>query len=310
MGDLLSVVIPVFLVVGAGYLAVWRGLFSDSAVDGLMVFTQKFAIPCLLFSAIATLDLGAEFDIRLLISFYTGSATCFFAGLFGARLFFGRPWTDCVAIGFSALFANTVLLGLPITERAYGVDALTSNFAIIAIHAPFCYLLGITTMEIVRADGSGAWPLAKQVSRAIFSNALMIGITLGFIVNLTALPIPVVVEEAIALMVRAALPAALFGLGGVLYRYKPEGDMMVIAYVCLLSLIVHPVIAYTLGRGVMDLSDAQLRSLVLTAAMAPGVNSYVFADMYGAARRVAASSVLIGTALTVITASIWLAVLP
>jgi len=310
MGDLLSVVIPVFLVVGAGYLAVWRGLFSNSAVDGLMVFTQKFAIPCLLFSAIATLDLGAEFDIRLLISFYTGSATCFFAGMLGARLFFGRPWTDCVAIGFSALFANTVLLGLPITERAYGVDALTSNFAIIAIHAPFCYLLGITAMEIVRAEGGGAWALAKQVTRAMFSNALMIGIVLGFIANLTALPLPEVLEEAIALMVRAALPAALFGLGGVLYRYKPEGDMMVIAYVCLLSLVAHPVIAYTLGRGVMDLSEAQLRSLVLTAAMAPGVNSYVFADMYGAARRVAASSVLIGTALTVITASIWLAVLP
>jgi len=310
MLDLLSVVIPVFLVVGAGYLAVWRGLFSDSAVDGLMVFTQKFAIPCLLFSAIATLNLGADFDIRLLISFYTGSATCFFAGMFGARYFFGRPWTDCVAIGFSALFANTVLLGLPITERAYGVDALTSNFAIIAIHAPFCYLLGITAMEIVRAEGGGAWALGKQVTRAVFSNALMIGITLGFFVNLTGLPLPGVLNDAIALMVRAALPAALFGLGGVLYRYRPEGDMMVIAYVCLLSLILHPVIAYTLGRGVMDLSDAQIRSMVLTAAMAPGVNTYIFADMYGSARRVAASSVLIGTALTVITASIWLAVLP
>jgi len=310
MGDLLSVVIPVFLVVGAGYLAVWRGLFSDSAVDGLMVFTQKFAIPCLLFTAIATLDLGAEFDIRLLISFYTGSATCFFAGLFGARLVFGRPWTDSVAIGFSALFANTVLLGLPITERAYGVDALTSNFAIIAIHAPFCYLLGITAMEIVRAESGSAWSLTKQVTRAMFSNALMIGIVLGFVVNLTALPLPEVLEDAIALMVRAALPAALFGLGGVLYRYKPEGDMTVIAFICVLSLIVHPAIAYTLGRGVMDLSDAQLRSLVLTAAMAPGVNSYVFADMYGAARRVAASSVLIGTALTVVTASMAILLLP
>lgn len=310
MGDLISVVLPVFLVVGAGYLAVWRGLFSDSAVDGLMVFTQKFAIPCLLFAAIATLDLGADFDVSLLISFYTGSATCFFLGMFGARAFFKRPWPDCVAIGFSALFANTVLLGLPITERAYGADALGPNFAIIALHAPFCYLLGITTMEIVKSEAAAPTKLATQVTRAIFSNALMIGITLGFIVNLTGLPIPEVVGEALDLMIRTALPAALFGLGGVLYRYKPEGDMMVIAFVCALSLILHPVIAYTLGRGAMDLSDAQLRSLVLTAAMAPGVNTYIFADMYGAARRVAASSVLIGTALTVITASIWIAVLP
>jgi hypothetical protein len=73
MLDILAVVLPVFLVTGAGYLAAWRGLFAASAVDGLMTFTQKFAIPCLLFTGVATLDLGAEFDPALLLAFYTGS---------------------------------------------------------------------------------------------------------------------------------------------------------------------------------------------------------------------------------------------
>jgi hypothetical protein len=310
MGQLLGVVLPVFLVIGAGYLAVWRGLFSDAAVDGLMVFTQRFAIPCLLFSGIATLDLGQEFDLRLLASFYTGSTICFFLGMFGARIIFGRPWPDCVAIGFSALFANTVLLGLPIMERAYGADSLGPNYAIIALHAAWCYFLGITTMEIVRAGTGPSRALAGIVSRAMFRNPLMIGVALGFIVNLTGLPLPVVLIDAVNLMIRAALPAALFGLGGVLYRYKPEGDMKVIAFLCLLSLIVHPAITYGMGSGVTALTDEQLRSAVITAAMAPGVNSYLFADMYGAARRVVASTVLIATALTVLTASVWLAILP
>ncbi|MEJ6391248.1 AEC family transporter [Gymnodinialimonas ulvae] len=306
MLDLLAIVLPVFLVVGAGYAAVWRGLFKDSAVDGLMAFTQKFAIPCLLFSAIATLDLGAELDLGLLIAFYSGSTLCFFAGLFGARLLFNRPWTDSVAIGFSALFANTVLLGLPISERAYGVDALGPNYTIIAFHAAFCYLLGITTMEIVRAETRGV-RLAGTVVKAMFQNSLMIGIGLGFIVNLTGLPIPGVLREALDLMIRAALPAALFGLGGVLYRYRPEGDVGVIAMICGLSLIMHPAVAFGLGTG-LGLSTPQLQSAVITAAMAPGVNTYIFADMYGCARRVAATSVLVGTALTVLTAAAWIAI--
>jgi predicted permease len=307
MLDLLAIVLPVFLVVGAGYAAVWRGLFKDSAVDGLMTFTQKFAIPCLLFSAIATLDLRAELDLTLLISFYAGSTLCFFAGLYGARLVFKRPWTDSVAIGFSALFANTVLLGLPISERAFGVDALGPNFTIIAFHAAFCYALGIATMEIIRAETRGL-RLAGTVTRAMFQNSLMIGIGLGFIVNLTGLPIPAVLHEALDLMIRAALPAALFGLGGVLYRYRPEGDVGVIAMICALSLVVHPAVAFGLGTG-FDLSQAQLQSAVVTAAMAPGVNTYIFADMYGCARRVAATSVLVGTALTVLTAAAWIAIL-
>ena len=144
MGDLLSIVLPVFLVVGFGYVAVWRGLFSDSAVEGLMIFTQGFAIPCLLFSAIATLDLGQNFDWALLVSFYAGSVTCFVLGLLGARLLFGRPWEDSVAIGFACLFANTVLLGntlRPLTDKlkisreklAYMVDSTAAPVAGLAL---------------------------------------------------------------------------------------------------------------------------------------------------------------------------------
>lgn len=311
MAALLDVILPVFLLIGAGYLAVWRGYFSDAAVDGLMKFTQHFAIPCLLFSAISTLDLSAEFNPSLLGAYYTGAVSGFFAGLLGARLIFRRPWEDSVAIGFSCLFANSVLLGLPITERAYGLDALAANFAIIAIHAPFAYGVGITVMEIVRARTSGASlaSLPRKVTKAMFSNALIIGIGLGFTVNLTGAPLPGALTDAVDMMVRAALPAALFGLGGVLYRYRPEGDAGTIVMICVVSLILHPTITYALGRA-FDLDRDALRSAVVTAAMAPGINTYLFANMYGVARRVAASGVLIGTALSLITVWVWLAILP
>jgi len=310
MTALLDVVLPVFIVLGAGYLAVWRGLFTYSGVDGLMIFTQKFAIPCLLFSAISGLDLGRSFDWRLLLSYYGGSASVFTLGILGARLIFGRSLPDSIAIGFVAMFANTVLLGLPITERAYGPEALVTNYAIVAIHAAFCYILGITTMEVATAHGRTLLRLLGTVAKAVFSNALMIGVLLGFAANLGNLTLPAVVTEAIDLMIRAALPAALFGLGGVLYRYRREGDVKVIAFVCGLSLLVHPAITYGLGQGIIGMPADQARGAVLTAAMAPGVNAYLFANMYGAAQRVAASSVLIGTALTVLTASVWILILP
>jgi predicted permease len=44
--------------------------------------------------------------------------------------------------------------------------------------------------------------------------------------------------------------------------------------------------------------------------MAPGVNAYLFANMYGSARRVAASAVLIATALSILTIWAWLLILP
>lgn len=309
MIDILNIILPVFIVTAFGYLAVWRGLFSDNAVDGLMTFAQKFAIPCLLFTAISTLDMGQEFDVPLLLSFYTGVTAAFIIGMIGARLIFNRPWEDCVAIAFVCLFSNTLLLGLPITERAFGPDALQGNYAIIAFHAPFGFALGITAMELVRADGTSLLHLPFKIGKAMFSNALVVGIVLGFVVNLGQIPLPNVLTEAIDLIIRAALPAALFGLGGVLYRYRPEGDMRTILFVCTVSLLVHPAIVWMLG-GAQNLSDPAMRSAILTASAAPGINAYVFANMYGVAKRVAASSVLIGTALSVITVSFWLAMLP
>ncbi len=308
MQALIDVILPVFLVIGFGYLAVWKGYFSDENVDGLMKFTQNFAIPVLLFSAISKLDLSQNFDIRLLLSYYTGSAAAFAAGILGARYLFGRPWEDSVVIGFSCLFANSVLLGLAITERAYGTAALNPNYAIVAIHSPFCYALGITSMEIVRARGKGIATTVRAVLRAMFRNALILGIVLGFIVNLSGIQLPGVVTDAMDLMVRAALPAAIFALGGVLVRYRPEGDLRTIIYVCAVSLILHPSIVWLMGSA-LSLPQGAFRSAVLTASMAPGINAYVFANMYGRARRVAASAVLIGTSASILTVWVWLTLL-
>lgn len=309
IGIVFLVVLPVFLVLGAGYVATRTGLFSSSAVDGLMVFTQSFAIPCLLFRALVDLDLGAVFNPKLLLSFYVGAATCFVLGILGARLLFHRRPGEAVAIGFGALFSNSVLLGLPIMERAYGPEALAPSFAIIAIHSPFCYLLGITTMEFARADGRGLSDTMRAVGRAMFRNALIIGLALGFVVNLGQIPLPGPLRAALDMMANAALPAALFGLGGVLTRYAVRASLAEAGMISGLSLIVHPGIAWLLAAHVFGLSDGFVRGAVMTAAMAPGVNTYVFASIYARGQAQAASAILLATSLSVLTVSGWLLLL-
>ena len=309
MQTLLDVILPVFLVIGFGYVSVWRGYFPQAGTASVMLFAQNFAIPCLLFQAIARIDLSNSFDPRLLLSFYLGAAICFALGMLAARFWLRRDWEDSVAIGFCCLFSNSVLLGLPITERAYGPDALVGNFAIVALHAPFCYGLGITVMEIVRSRGQSEKAMLRAVLRAMFRNVLVLAILLGFAVNLSGLAIPGVLDDALSLVVRAALPTALFALGGVLVQYRPEGDFKAIAMVCAIALMLHPALVWSFGSA-LSLSTDGFRSGVLTAAMAPGVNAYIFANMYGRARRVAASSVLIATGLSIVSVWLWLSVLP
>ena len=91
MSALIDVILPVFLLIGFGYAAAWRGLFGEGAVDGVMRFAQNFAAPTLLFQSIARLDLSAAYDTGLLVSFYAGAFAGFAAGFAGALVLFRRP---------------------------------------------------------------------------------------------------------------------------------------------------------------------------------------------------------------------------
>ena len=309
MSSLLDVIIPVFLIIGFGYCSVWIKLFSIDTIDGLMKFTQNFAIPVLLFNAIAKVDLANIFNLNLFFSFYFGATAGFLLGLLGSFYIFNRPLEDSVAIGFCCLFSNTVMLGLPITERAYGNDALQHNFAIVSIHAPFCYFLGITVMELIKSTEKSISRKSVIILKAMFSNALVVGIVLGFLVNICGINLAKSIQASVDMITAVALPAALFGMGGILYQYRPEGDAGPIIMICAVSLIIHPAIVWSFGLQ-LNLTDTQLRYAVITAAMAPGINTYVFANMYDKAKRVASTGVLLSTALSIGTVWAWLSLLP
>jgi len=94
MGSLITVILPVFLLIGAGYLATRGGAFPQVAVDGLMKFTQSYAFPCLLFRAVSGFDIGEEFHAPLLLSYYVSATLCFIIGALAAWLVFKRPAED------------------------------------------------------------------------------------------------------------------------------------------------------------------------------------------------------------------------
>ena len=305
---IIDIILPVFILIGLGFFATRFGFFSEDVINALATFTQNFAIPCLLFRAISEIDIHTSISAPLIISYYVGAFSSFFAGYLGARIFFRRERADAVAIGFCCLFSNTILLGLPITERAYGPEILSYNFWIIAFHAPLCYLLGVTAMETARNHAAPFREKSRRVLRVMFRNPFVIAIALGFVVNFSNLPIPSPLISSLDLIARSALPMALFALGGILVGYRLEGDMKTIIMIGGISLILHPLIVMSVGKAFVLDQDA-LRAAVLTASMAPGVNVYVFANMYGAARRVAAAAVLGATAASMVTVLMWIHIL-
>ncbi|MCI4662003.1 MAG: AEC family transporter [Neomegalonema sp.] len=305
---ILQVVLPVFLLIGTGYGAVRLKLFPDSGIDGLIAFVVRFATPFLLFSAMARLHIAEVFNLGMIIAFYTGALSCFALGLMMARLA-GRTPGEAVTIGFACLFSNTVLVGLPIMLRAYGEAATAPAYAIISLHAPVLYSLGMIAMEVSRRDGAGAWVAMRRSARSVLSNALMLGIFAGLALNASGLTLPEPVMAYVEMLARATLPTALFALGAAMTRYRLASEISWALIASVLLLFVHPAIAWLVATQLLDLPHEFARVAVIVAAMPAGLNVYVFASMYKRAEGIAASTVILSTALSVLTISFWLAVM-
>lgn len=304
MQILLEVTTPIFLIIGGGYLVTHLGYMRLSAAEGLLFFVQNIALPVMLFNAMSKIDLGVGFNYKFLLSFYTGCLLSFIIALTITYLYFKRPWEDSVVIAFAALFGNTVLLGLAVVDRALGTDSLTGTYIIVALHAPFCFLVGIITMELYKSRATTGRPVIISLVSLIWKNAILMGMILGLIFNLLGLSLPEVLAVPVNMVAGSAIPAALFALGGILSQYKPTGDFKIIAMVCFLTLIFHPCVAWVLSSLVFDIPKPLIQSAVITASMPPGLNAFFFASIYGRGTRIAASSVLVGTVMAVFTSSI------
>lgn len=305
LSSILNIVAPVFIIVAAGYLVVRIKLFNDIQIDHLMRFAVQIAIPCLLFKATSTIDLASAYDWRMMLSYYLAAIGSFFLSYQIMRRVFGRRAGESTAAAFCALFSNLVLLGLPISELAWGLDNMAPSFALVSVNAPICYLIGITVMEMMRADGRNASETTGVVLKAMFRNSMMIGIALGFMVNFSGIVLPSALFSAIELIARASLPVALFALGGVLTRYALSKSVTEAGAIATLSLVAQPALTWWLALQ-FGLDTQILRSIVLMSAMAPGLNAYLFASMYQRSLDVASSTVLLSTLLSVFSISAWL----
>jgi malonate transporter len=303
--EITLVILPVFLLVFLGFASSFLELLKKQSVDNLAKFCQDFGIPFLLFFNLAILDLNRALDFELLICFYASMILSFILISSISYYIFKQTYNTSIILGFCAMFSNGVLLGLPISELAFGVDSLFTNYTIIIGHAPFCYLVGITLIEIESVQKNSFLTGIKRSLRAILSNNLTIGILLGITVNLSKIQLSTNITELLEIGTIWVIPLSLFTMGGVIFYYRIAKTYKLPSLIIFTSLFIQPSVVYFLGIHFWSINIEYLRNAVLMAAMAPGLNAYFFANMYSECKDTVATTILISTVLTIFSATLW-----
>ncbi len=303
---ILTVIAPIFALMGLGFGAVRLRLFPVEGIKSLIAFVNNFATPCLLFHSLVTSDFSSAFNIGIIGPYYVGALACFVLGIVIALKVFRNTPGEAVAAGFSGMFTNTVLIGLPIIQRAYGADALPVVLSIIGVHGAILLTTGMVTMELMRRDGQSLGTTLLVALRRVASNPLIWGIAAGLLGYFSGLKLIEPAEAFFVMMSSAVVPAALFGIGGALNEFKLSENWRQALVASIIKLIVHPAIAYVLMIWVLHVPMEIARYGILLSAMPAGVNVYIFATYYNRGASVAANTILIATVASAATISMWL----
>lgn len=307
MAAILDILLPVFGLIGIGYVAAWSGLLSNKVADGLNAYVFNLAIPMLLFRSMVDATLPDIAPWGYWLSFFGGVGLVWLVALGGLSML-GRTGVARAIASFGATQANTVLIGLPLVVQAYGEAGLVPVFLLVAIHLPVMMCVATVLVESQDRQASRRAMLLRLV-RQLASHPILIGIGLGLLTRFSGLGVPDAARTLLTQISATGVPCALIATGMGLKHYGVKGDIAPIIFLSALKLLLHPLLVLLLARYVFGLPDLFVGAAVLLAACPSGINVYLLADRYGVGRRVAAGTIVISSVFALFTTGFWLYVL-
>lgn len=308
METLLNVSLPFFGMIFAGWGAARFKLLDNAAATGINAFVFWFALPIMLFMKMAAAPIGDAFDWRFFVTYSGGGMVAFWACVLLCRILFRSPLAHAGIQGMAAGFPNVGYMGLPILIALFGERAVIPGVLVIVFD--HVILIPVTTALVEAGSGrrATAVDIIKRVLIALSRNPLIVATSLGLLLGLSGIPLPVPLTALGNLFANAAGPCALFALGASLGdRHLGAGiDEIVVMSAC--RLLLHPLASWVIGAAVLDLDPVLLSIAVIDASLPVAANVFVMARAYDTYTDRASATVLISTAIGVVTVSCFIAI--
>ncbi|MDJ0825892.1 MAG: AEC family transporter [Rhodobacter sp.] len=296
--------LPFFLLIGVGYLAAATKFFSEAAAAALTKFVFYFALSAMLFRFSANLSFGEVFDPKFMAVYLWATAFVYLIAN-AVALWRGIPVAEGAVEAQCAVIGNIGFLGIPMLALLMGEAAVGFIMMMLAVDLLIFGTLIVVLITGSRGEGS-VYSIAKTVVRGIVTNPMLVSIFLGFTVSALAVPIPVPINEFLAILGAAATPGALFAIGASLASKSAE-RMVVAGWLSFAKLVLHPAAIALAALVVWPLEPYAAAVMIASAALPTAGNIYIIAQHYGVAPQRVSATILISTAASIVTVSLVLA---
>lgn len=317
MQAILSVTVPFFALILAGYWAAQRGWLPLAAIAGLNTFVLFFALPCMLLRFGMNTPLAQLLD-PVISSLYLAVAVFVVAGVLGLGRLLGTSRRDAAFAALVAAFPNSGFIGVPLLVALLGPAAAGPVICTMLLDMMLTTSACLALAQGGRAAAGGAaWAFLASL-KAPLMNPLPWSIALGGALSALNLGLWGPVDKAVGMLADAASPVALFTIGAVLFRSQVSSadepavaasSTPLLVSVVGVKLLLHPLLVWagcqaarTLGA---PLGDLPIAAITLMAALPSASNVSMLAERYGANNGLVARIIMGSTTLAFITFTLW-----
>ncbi|NBQ88873.1 MAG: AEC family transporter [Betaproteobacteria bacterium] len=229
------------------------------------------------------------------------------------------PWAHLTAFFMPALvFVVGVYLGYrrhaggAMAAALFGEPGLALHVALVSVHG--LILLTLMTvfaeLDLARADRQATlWMTVRSTVRSAVLHPVMLPVLLGLAWNLTGLPLPPPVDEALRVLGSAVVPVCLVLIGLNLAQYGLRGRVRGALGLSALKLLLLPALVLLVAHLGFGLEGMPLGVVVMLAALPTGSNALIFAQRYDTHQAEATAAIVVSTTAFALTSSLWIAVL-
>ncbi len=292
--------LPFFALIGVGWWAGRVRFFSPEATAYLTKFVFYFALTAMLFRFAANLSLAEIWDTRFALAYLTGCLAVYALAM-AVAFWRGVTVEEAAVEAQCAVIGNTGFLGVPMLVVLMGPGAAASVLLVLAIDR-IVFSSVITLLMTARREGALSRDTIGLLAMGLVKNPMILSMTLGFAWSATGLPVPAPVNEFLAILGAAATPGALFAIGASLATKSTE-RLGVALWLSFCKLILHPAAVALAAYLIFRVDPARAGVMVAAAALPVAGNVYILAQHYGVAPQRVSASILISTAVSILTVS-------
>lgn len=297
--EILNVVLPVFLLLGVGFIVGKTMAINSKSVSDLSIYVFS---PALFFYSVST----SEMDMDDL-----GRIVVFSFALF--LLFAGFVWLAGKLFKWDQTYQNTLMLasGFP-NAGNYGLPIILFAFGEAGVAIGIIYLV----MQSLLMNSAGVFYASNHrqtPKKDIFLTVLrmpgFIAILLALLLKITGIPVPAAIESATGLLGQASIPTMLTLLGITLASIQLKNVITFIGTAVLFKLVAFPVLAFVLLQLLYPADTLEAKVLLVAAATPTAATTTLLAIKFNMNPDLVSSAMFVSTLASIVTIPILLLVL-